>query len=77
MSVLVLVVVFSVVAVAGETEQELIEAFSDPGTMVTGIYDAVSSRAGGTPDWDFVRSHFSSEALIVLGHRGRKADSSI
>jgi len=66
MLVLVLVVAFSVVAVGGEAEQELIEAFLDPATLVTGIYDAVSSAAGGTPDWDFVRLHFSSEALIVL-----------
>ena len=42
------------------------QPFLEPGTLVEGLYNAVSAPSGTTPDWDFVRSHFASEALIVL-----------
>jgi hypothetical protein len=53
------------VASAG-SEAQVPEAFLEPGTLVEGLYDAVSAPPGTIPDWDFVRSHFTPEALVVL-----------
>ena len=53
-------------AASGEGETDMPKAFLAPRSLVAGIYDAVSAPAGALPDWNFVRSHFTPEAVIVL-----------
>jgi hypothetical protein len=68
MLVIVAVSVFSLGAGAASAESgtEMPQEFLEPGSMVADIYDVVSAPAGTVPDWDFIRSHFDPEALIVL-----------
>jgi hypothetical protein len=40
--------------------------FTNPGTLIRGLYNAVSSELGSEPDWDLVRSFFHPDAVIVL-----------
>ena len=51
---------------AAEEAAAVGDSFASPGSLVEGIYPAVSSRAGGAPDWDYVRAHFDPAAVIVL-----------
>ncbi len=48
------------------TEKLSTDVFSQPETLVSEIYAAVSSTPGNTPDWNRVRSFFDEDALIVL-----------
>lgn len=41
-------------------------AFQTPDGLVAALYDAVTFPAGRTPDWDYVRSMFLPEAVVVL-----------
>ncbi|MEJ2583403.1 MAG: hypothetical protein P8127_17525 [Acidobacteriota bacterium] len=69
-----LMLVLLVVSVSGvgvevalaDAGSETPKAFLDPRSLVAGIYDAVSAPSDTVPDWDFIRSHFTPEALIVL-----------
>lgn len=42
------------------------KAFDTPEGLITAIYDAVTFPAGRTPDWEYVRSMFIEEAIVVL-----------
>jgi hypothetical protein len=52
--------------VLADAGSEVPKAFFEPRSLVAGIYDAVSAPPETVPDWDFIRSHFTPEALIVL-----------
>ena len=41
-------------------------AFKTPEGLIRALYDAVTFPAGRTPDWDYVRSMFIEEAVVVL-----------
>ncbi len=41
-------------------------AFQTPEGLITALYEAVTFPAGRTPDWDYVRSMFIPEAVVVL-----------
>lgn len=51
---------------AAEQPPTVAGPFATPLSLVEGIYPAVSSEAGGAPDWDSVRAHFDPAAVIVL-----------
>ena len=42
------------------------EAFDTPEGLIHAIYEAVTFPAGQMPDWDYVRSMFIPEAVVVL-----------
>jgi hypothetical protein len=48
---------------AGSTQED---AFATAEGVVNALYDAVTFEAGTTPDWDYVRSMFIDQAIIVL-----------
>jgi hypothetical protein len=58
--------VFIPVLLAAEEPPTVAEPFASPLSLVEGLYPAVSSEAGGAPDWDHVRAHFDPAAVIVL-----------
>ncbi len=58
--------VIGAVEVTGEEADVAEGLFGDPGSMVEGVYDAVSSRDGNAPDWKAVRSYFDPDAIVVL-----------
>ncbi len=41
-------------------------AFETPEGLVNALYDAVTFEAGQTPDWDWVKSMFIDEGIVVL-----------
>jgi hypothetical protein len=41
-------------------------AFETPEGLVNALYDAVTFEAGHTPDWDWVKSMFIDEGIVVL-----------
>ena len=41
-------------------------AFETPEGLVNALYDAVTFEAGHTPDWDWVKSMFIDEGVVVL-----------
>lgn len=40
--------------------------FETPEALVKALYDAVTFEAGQTPDWDWVKSMFIDEGIVVL-----------
>jgi len=41
-------------------------AFHDPEQLVRHLYDQVTFPAGKTPDWDYVRTFFIKDAVVVM-----------
>ena len=40
--------------------------FKDPESLVRNLYDQVTFPAGKTPDWDYVRTMFIKESIVVM-----------
>ena len=51
------------------------EAFATPEALIAALYDEVTFPAGGSPDWDRVRSMFLEQATVVL--RTSRAETTI
>lgn len=51
---------------AGPASPEVPEVFKDPESLVRGIYTAVSFDPGPAPDWEFVKTFFLPQAVIVV-----------
>ena len=41
-------------------------AFADPDSLIFALYDQVTFPPGANPDWDFVKTMFLNDAIIVL-----------
>lgn len=46
--------------------QEAVDPYASADGLVTYVYDAVSFKAGTTPDWEGVRNLFVGEAVIAM-----------
>jgi hypothetical protein len=57
-------VLFASISVAAAPPDEA--AFETPEDLVNALYDAVTFEAGHTPDWDWVKSMFIDEGIVVL-----------
>ena len=42
------------------------EVFTDPESLVRGLYASVTFDAGSVPDWDYVSKFFAPEAVIAV-----------
>lgn len=51
---------------AQEESKDVPEVFLTPSALVADVYKAVSYEVGNPPDWDYVRSHFHPDAVVVL-----------
>ncbi|MDH4195797.1 MAG: hypothetical protein OEW05_00155 [Candidatus Aminicenantes bacterium] len=52
--------------VGGQANAEVPDVFKDPESLVRGIYAAVSFDPGPAPDWEFVKTFFLPQAVIVV-----------
>jgi hypothetical protein len=50
----------------GQAAAAVPENFKDPESLVRGIYAAVSFDPGPAPDWEFVKTFFLPQAVIVV-----------
>jgi hypothetical protein len=50
----------------GQAAAAVPEVFKDPENLVRGIYAAVSFDPGPAPDWEFVKTFFLPQAVIVV-----------
>ena len=50
----------------GQANAEVAAVFKDPESLVRGIYAAVSFDPGPAPDWEFVKTFFLPQAVIVV-----------
>jgi hypothetical protein len=50
----------------GQAAAAVPEIFKDPESLVRGIYAAVSFDPGPAPDWEFVKTFFLPQAVIVV-----------
>lgn len=53
-------------AIAQEESVPAPDIFQDPERTVTALYEAVTFGPGQEPDWNYVRTFFIDEAVIVL-----------
>ena len=65
-SILSLLLTAYIPAAAQEETSTIPEVFKTPQALVAGIYDAFSADVGKTPDWEYVKSHFHPDALVIL-----------
>ena len=49
-----------------QTSMDPKTVFADPESLVRGIYAAVSFNPGPAPDWEFVKTFFLPQAVIVV-----------
>lgn len=50
----------------GERAARAVDVFKDPESLVRGLYAAVSFDPGPAPDWEFVKTFFLPQAVIVV-----------
>jgi hypothetical protein len=64
-SIVFLLVIFSLCMAdwAAAAEEDV---FTDPESLVRGLYAAVTFDAGSVPDWDYVSKFFTPEAVIAV-----------
>ena len=61
----VLLVIFSL-TMADRAVAAKEDVFTDPESLVRGLYAAVTFDAGSVPDWDYVSNFFAPEAVIAV-----------
>ncbi len=60
------VLTLAVPPAGGQAKAEAGDVFKDPERLVRGLYAAVSFDPGPAPDWEFVKTFFLPQAVIVV-----------